>query len=123
MLSFRYIAKFLVPVIILTVGCLLLNDSFNQHYHKLSGGFVVKHAHPYQKDNSGLPFQSHHHNSFEFFLLNQLAVFLFIFSSYLCLLFLFQFLLNRLAFPISIGFFQSDYYYLKNNRAPPLPVY
>ena len=118
----RHIAKFFVPVIIFTVGCFVTNYNINQHYHKLSNGYIVKHAHPYQKDSSGLPFQSHNHSLFEFFLLDQFSVALFVFASVIFSVVLILFLISRVSFPVVIGYKQTDLYYLKNYHAPPFIV-
>lgn len=118
-LNLRKIAHLIVPVIILTVTCFIANSNLNQHYHKLSSGFVVKHAHPYQKENSDIPFQSHAHSSFEFFLLDQISISLFVSFSIILSCMLFHRLIKRINSPITVIHKQTDLYFLKNYHAPP----
>lgn len=118
---FRKIARFIIPVIILTVLCFVLNSNLNQHYHKLASGSIVKHAHPYKKEHSGVPFQSHHHSSFEFLLLDNISIALFTFVFLVLTLTPFPRFLNNTHFPILKIYKQTGLYFLKNYHAPPQP--
>jgi uncharacterized membrane protein SpoIIM required for sporulation len=122
-LYFRKIARFIIPVMILTVLCFVLNSNLNQHYHKLASGSIVKHAHPYKKENSGVPFQSHNHSSFEFLLLDNISIALFTFIFFLLTLTLFPRFLNNAYFPILEIYKPTDLYFLKNYHAPPATRY
>jgi hypothetical protein len=47
------------------------NQTANWHYHIMSNGAVVIHAHPYKSNTiPETPFQKHHHNNFEFLFLS-----------------------------------------------------
>lgn len=50
------------------------NQVANWHYHVLSNGMVVEHAHPFQnKQQKGTPFQQHQHSDAEIALLTVLS--------------------------------------------------
>lgn len=68
----KHIISLLLIPLVVGIG---INYIQNGHYHKLPGGEVVQHAHPYEKDTSApdSPFQKHHHTSFEYFLFDQLT--------------------------------------------------
>lgn len=118
-MAVRKIARVIIPIFLVTVICYLTNATINQHYHKLSSGLVVKHAHPYDKDDTGKPFQDHHHSSSELILLDQI-------SNVFFRIFLFFILLAPLLFVIEIKtippvttFKNPDLYFLRNYHAPP----
>ncbi|MFO7924818.1 MAG: hypothetical protein R6U58_14125 [Bacteroidales bacterium] len=59
-------------VLILFTLALFSNNAVNWHYHRLSNGVIVEHAHPYNKAASspGAPFENHHHSDVEYLILN-----------------------------------------------------
>ncbi len=122
-LFMRKIARFFIPVMILTVACFFVNSNLNQHYHKLASGSIVKHAHPYKKENSGVPFQSHNHSSFEFLLLDNISIALVTVVSVLLTLTLYPRFLNNTQPPIIEIHKQTDLYFLMNYHAPPVTRY
>ena len=63
----KYLLLFLLPAVL----WLFINATVNTHNHYLSGGYIISHAHPYDKTPSNPePFGSHHHNGLELFLLS-----------------------------------------------------
>jgi len=122
LLYLRKIAPFIVPVMVLIIICFLANSNVNQHYHKLASGYVVKHAHPYKKENSGVPFQSHHHSSSEFFLLDSLSIALCTFVSIVLVFLLFPRIIKSVHYPIIEIYNPTDLYFLKNYHAPPVTL-
>ena len=63
----KYLLLFLLPA----VQWLFINATVNKHNHHLSGGYLISHAHPYDKTPSDPdPVDSHHHNGLEIFLLS-----------------------------------------------------
>lgn len=84
---------------------------------------VVKHAHPYDKENAGKPFQEHPHTSSEFVLLEQIFNTVF----WICLFFMFLApllsVIDIKTFPLIIAFKNPDLYFLKNYHAPPETSY
>lgn len=119
----RKIARFIVPLVMLAMASFVVNSNLNQHYHKLDSGSIVKHAHPYNKENAGIPFQSHHHSTFEFFLLDTISIALFTVVSFILILTLFPLTLVKTHPPIAEIYKQTDLYFLKNYHAPPLTSY
>ena len=119
MVHLRKIGKFIIPVLMVIVVYFVANATSNQHYHKLSSGLIVKHAHPYEKGKIGNPFQEHHHTSSEFFLLDHLYnivywICLLVFSITQCLS-----AGEILNFSFHITHKKYDLYFLKNYHAPP----
>lgn len=58
----RILSKTQLLLLLPAVMWLFTNALINTHYHYLSDGQVVSHAHPYNKDtNQGTPFKSHKH--------------------------------------------------------------
>lgn len=122
MLKLFYIrkkARIIIPIFLVIVICFLTNTTINQHFHKLSSGLIVKHAHPFNRGNTGKPFQEHHHSSSELILLDQISNT--VFRIYLYLLFFAPLLLvDEIAnSPFIITFKDPDLYFLKNYHAPP----
>jgi len=63
----KYLLLFLLPAVL----WLFINATVNKHNHYLSGGYIISHAHPYDKTPSNPdPLSSHHHNGLELFLLS-----------------------------------------------------
>jgi len=59
----RILGKTQLLLLLPAVIWLFTNTLINKHYHYLSDGQVVSHAHPYNKStNKGTPFKSHHHS-------------------------------------------------------------
>lgn len=66
--------KWIVLAVIPAVMMLYYNQKANWHFHILSNGMVVEHAHPFKKHHTpGTPFQSHHHTDLELSILAQLS--------------------------------------------------
>ena len=63
--------KILLLILFPAVLWLFINAGINRHNHYLSGGYMVSHAHPYDKNPSHPdPVQNHHHGGAEFFMLS-----------------------------------------------------
>ena len=54
--------KYVVFLLLISLGWLFTNQAMNTHSHLLFGGQIITHAHPYTPDKgSHSPFQSHKH--------------------------------------------------------------
>lgn len=73
MSGLRKSAKFIIPVLLVSIICFFSNLVLNQHFHKLSSGEVIKHAHPFKKGSAGNPFQEHNHTAAEMVVLEQIS--------------------------------------------------
>jgi len=107
-------------IIIFPFVCwLFINNMANRHSHQLKAGYIITHAHPYEKDHTNKsPFQSHHHTSHEFFILDLISNVIVILSVPLLISY-FQKLLREIKIhhkPISP---YLDVYNLQKYRAPP----
>jgi hypothetical protein len=119
----RKISRVVVPAFLAVVILYLVNATVNQHFHTLSSGMVIEHAHPFKKPNTGSPFQEHQHTSSELLFLGQVSMSFF----WLCL---FTFFLIRLfclyrvknSRPV-LTFQNPDLYFVKNYHAPPVSFY
>ncbi|MBL7113747.1 MAG: hypothetical protein ISS19_17540 [Bacteroidales bacterium] len=59
----RILSKSQLLLLMPAVMWLFTNALINTHYHYLSDGQVISHAHPYNKTtNQGSPFKSHQHS-------------------------------------------------------------
>jgi len=119
----RKTARVIIPVFLVVVICFLTNTTINRHFHKLSSGFVITHAHPLEKGNYGKPFQDHNHTSSELIILEHISNS--VFWIYLFIMFLapLLFIYAILNFPLFITFKNPDLYFIKNYRAPPEITY
>lgn len=119
----REVAKVFTAVLLVMVFCSVTNSIINQHFHKLSSGLVVKHAHPFDKTPAGNPFQDHHHSSSEWVIFEQISNILF----WICLFFAFIALLFVTAEIKKPRHFVEcripNFYFLKNYHAPPSDSY
>jgi hypothetical protein len=120
---FRKTARFIIPIFLVVVICFITNTTINQHFHKLPSGLVIVHAHPFNKENDGKPFQEHHHTSSELIILDQM--FNTVFWIYLFTIFLapLLFVYKIANYPLVITFKNPDLYFLRNYHAPPETSY
>jgi len=120
LLHLRKIIQIIIPVLLVIVFCYVTNATINQHYHKLSSGLILNHAHPYQNnEDAGNPFKKHSHSSSEFILLDQISTT--VFWIYLFVLFLtpLLFTFEIKTSPLVITFKKIYLYFLRNYHAPP----
>jgi hypothetical protein len=112
--QFRYIFLLLVPA----VTWLFMNAAVNRHDHYMSDGYVISHAHPYEKTPAD-PLQSHQHSGTELFLLSLIcdpfATTSVIFVLVLFLLAVMQ--LFRYLYDVSVPI--RSLYQVRNYHAPP----
>jgi hypothetical protein len=119
----RKISKTIVPFFLLVVLCSLVNATVNQHFHRLSTGIVIKHAHPFDRGQEGAPFQEHHHTSSELLILDQISnPVLLLGLFFLSMIFLLPARRIRNA-TYNVSFVNPDLFFLKNYHAPPLTSY
>jgi len=119
----RKISGTVIPIFLLVVLCSLANATANQHFHRLSTGITVKHAHPFDRGQEGTPFQEHHHTSSELLILDQIsnpALLLGLFFIFLTLLIPVRKTKNSTD---NVSFVNPDLFFLKNYHAPPLTSY
>lgn len=77
----RQMSKYTSVVLILAFVCFIINSSANGHFHKLTNGSKIFHAHPYDKQHDQNSHEkSHHHTNIEFFILELINSAVFIFS-------------------------------------------
>jgi hypothetical protein len=97
--------------------------TINQHYHRLSSGIIIIHAHPYDKGKVNEPFQKHHHTSSELVLLEQMFNTVF----WICLFIIFPaallFVIGITSSPLVVTFKNPSLYFLRNYHAPPYNSY
>lgn len=67
----------IVALLMLSVVCILLaNKIIFTHSHRTIDGIIITHYHPFNKSNDTEPFKSHHHSNAEFYVLENLKIFL-----------------------------------------------
>ena len=115
----EYINRSLAIVMLMVLSLISFNQSYYGHYHQLSNGRTIYHAHPYQqKDNS---FPLHQHNTFELFFYQQVTDLLWI------LLIIAGF---KLISDVSFKRVQNNIYsklltadvFARQNKSPPYPA-
>jgi hypothetical protein len=119
----RCITKVIIPIFLIIAVCALTNETINQHFHKLSTGEIIKHAHPYKKTNTGTPFQNHHHNASELVLLDLISNIVVRIQFFISILTPLLFLIAITTFPLVVSFRSSDLYFSLNYHAPPEASY
>ena len=71
MTSTRRIRKIVSVVLLFSVFWFIINSVAFRHYHQLSTGNIITHAHPYQPQKSdNYPFQSHPHSNMDYIILS-----------------------------------------------------
>jgi len=73
----RVLEKLSMGLLILVMGCLLVNQALYTHSHVLPDGSIVSHAHPFNKTQESKQGAAHQHSSLEISLLDQLNVLIF----------------------------------------------
>ena len=68
---FKNMKKIIPLLLVLPILWLFHNRMANWHFHELSNGIVIEHAHPYEK-SPGTSSENHQHSAFEFLLLDLL---------------------------------------------------
>ncbi len=68
------LGKFMIGLLILVMGCLLVNQAIFTHTHVQADGSLVSHAHPFSKKTDNAKGKAHQHSSLEIILLEQLDV-------------------------------------------------
>ena len=106
----------LLPAMIL----LMANSVVNRHYHQISGGQIICHAHPFDNNTKGnTPYQSHDHSKAEYIILWLVSNILILLTGLIVTL--------LLILPLTEKIFNTDvylspvkeYYYINASRAPP----
>ena len=104
-----------IPIIL----WLYISSTINFHYHKLPDGTVICHSHPYHSEESDSPFESHHHSSISYTIIQQISVisFLLIGLAFLLIKLLYY---NDLIYSFT-GHFKSHFSYSSHYlRGPPI---
>ena len=60
------------------IGMLVINNIVFIHAHKLPNGYIIIHAHPFNKSKDAVPFKIHYHSNVEFLLLHNLQLLFFV---------------------------------------------
>ena len=96
---------------------MVANKIFYLHSHKLMDGTIVTHSHPYDKTGDNQPIKSHHHNSFEYALIQNLGILFFV--VFISHLFILQ--TSKAVFkPGQIKLVTPTVNFLYAGRAPPM---
>ena len=66
--------KITIALLIMIMGCLLINQALYTHMHVLPDGSIVSHTHPFNKTQESKQGRSHQHSSLEFFLFQNLSL-------------------------------------------------
>jgi len=118
--NLRKINRLLMPVFLLIVFCYVANATLNQHYHKLSSGIILNHAHPYHNsDDAKVPFKKHTHSKAEFIFLEQISTTVFWVYLFIVLLIPSIFIFKTQSVPVDIFIRNRFLYFLRNYHAPP----
>ena len=119
MYHLRKFSRYCLVLVFPFICWLFINNSANRHIHQLEAGYVISHAHPYEKDhNNKSPFQSHHHSSRELFVLDLISNIIVILSIPLLFSY-FQKLLREIKIHYSLISPYLEAYNLQKYRAPP----
>ena len=118
-ISRRNIRNILSIIAIPIILWLYISSTINFHYHKLPDGTVICHSHPYHSEESDSPFESHHHSSISYTIIQQVSgiSFLLIGLAFLLIKLLYY---NDLICSFT-GLFKSQFFYSNHYlRGPPI---
>lgn len=116
----RDLTKTVFIVLLPAVIWLFINATVNRHHHYLSGGYLVSHAHPYDKtpDPAGTP-GSHQHSESELLLLslvsNPVTIVCMLLMAWLLQIMVYRLFNTFTSPPVMI----RDFYQVHNYHAPP----
>ncbi len=114
----KHLSLLLLPALI----WLLTNATVNTHTHILTGGIVISHAHPFDKNTGEKnPYPGHNHTKGELFLLDLISHPL----TLLTFIFIGFFLTTKIqivTFYYLSPYTVREHYYVMNYHAPP-PVF
>lgn len=65
----------IVAFMLLVMLSIIINNAINMHLHLLNDGTYIVHAHPYNKSKEQYPEEHHHHEGYEFLLIENLSFF------------------------------------------------
>lgn len=124
MLFIKKTGQKIVPVLLAILLCYAANITINQHYHQLSSGLRLLHAHPFHNNTNNVdPFQNHNHSSSELILLEQISTSVFLIGLFFLFLTSLLLISEFTTFPYIPGFKNPVLYFLKNYHAPPCQPY
>ncbi len=119
--NYNKIKKIILALLLPAIISLFFNATVNKHYHLLSSGQVIQHAHPFSNNtDSQTPFQNHNHSKTELIILNiltntiSLAIIFLIFALEL---FIFK---QKKLFTFINNQYNQIYLFVKKSRAPPI---
>lgn len=117
----RDLSKYLFILLLPAVIWLFINATVNRHNHYLSEGYIISHAHPYDKTPSNQdPRGSHHHNEAELFLISLISdsatTATIIFLLFLFLIAVYQVFNIHSHLPVTV----QEFYQVRNYHAPPV---
>ena len=116
--SVRNITKKIAIIFMIgIIGLLITNNVIFLHIHKLTNGYIVTHAHPFNRSDDSAPIKSHHHSKTELIFLENLQL-LFIFT--LISLIVIDIAKKKSYVVINRVFYPQGYEILNFGRAPPL---
>ena len=98
------------------IGMLIINNIVFLHAHKLPNGYIIIHAHPFNKSKDSAPFKMHHHSHSEFFLLHNIHILFFVGIFILGALFFKQL---EIYYSYSLQVFLNHFIYHFFKRGPP----
>ena len=119
---FRKYGKYFLIIIFPAICWLFINNSINRHSHQLKSGYIIYHAHPYQKENTNnSPFQSHHHSDFELLFLDLISnIVVLLGASFSVAIFLI--LIKEIKVQTTQTFSYLDPYTIQRYRGPPVLI-
>ena len=112
----RILGKSTIGLLILVMGCLLVNQAIYTHTHVLPDGSLVSHAHPFSKNTDSANGKSHQLSSLEIILLEQLNVLISCASALVLLKVLSMFITFR---PEAVQAYLPSLFLPSLGRAPP----
>lgn len=116
---FRKFSRYGLIILFPLICWLFINNTANRHSHQLKAGYIITHAHPYERNHTDKsPFQSHNHSDHELFILDLISNAVVILSIPLFIRY-FQTLLEEIKIKhISISPYIHNFN-LQQYRAPP----
>ncbi len=114
-----YLKATVLLLFLIAMALYIMNNAFFLHSHITKDGFVITHAHPFDKTDKE-PYKSHKHSKAELLFLQQFVLFLMVAVAAFGFLQLYQ---KRHFIRFNCICERFNYYWRRKNRAPPSLMY
>lgn len=113
--------KFILVILFPALCWLFFNAVYNRHFHELSSGIIISHAHPYDKtQDCSSPYASHSHTEDEFLLYDIISdTILFILLGGFLAVLLYELFFKKICYNLAEEIIDTSHPFILKYRGPP----